>query len=62
MPLAIRNMLYYNKIILMNVKLKSRGMTVLGILICQECNEVIDYLDEEKVSKLYGKCTHCNEQ
>ncbi|HLR01934.1 MAG TPA: GapA-binding peptide SR1P [Virgibacillus sp.] len=28
-------------------------------VVCQECQEVIEYFDDEKVSTLYGKCPVC---
>ncbi|WP_445324029.1 GapA-binding peptide SR1P [Pseudogracilibacillus sp. ICA-222130] len=35
-------------------------MTLVGIIICQECQEVIHYYEEEKVTKLYSTCSTCN--
>ncbi|SEN07624.1 GapA-binding peptide SR1P [Lihuaxuella thermophila] len=28
-------------------------------IICQTCDEVITYVESEKVGTLYGKCTGC---
>ncbi|GMA51619.1 hypothetical protein GCM10025857_29760 [Alicyclobacillus contaminans] len=30
------------------------------IIVCQDCAEVIDYMDGEKVEVLYGKCRDCH--
>ncbi|MEI3604866.1 GapA-binding peptide SR1P [Pseudogracilibacillus sp. SE30717A] len=32
----------------------------MGIIICQQCQEVINYYEEEKVTKLYSTCPNCN--
>lgn len=39
-----------------------KGDGNVRILICQQCNEVIDYTEEEKVSKLYSTCEHCHNE
>jgi hypothetical protein len=31
----------------------------MTIIVCQDCNDVVDYVDGEKVEVLYGKCTGC---
>ncbi|HLQ72117.1 MAG TPA: GapA-binding peptide SR1P [Bacillota bacterium] len=31
----------------------------MGIMICQMCQEVIEYFDDEKVTTLYSKCRVC---
>ncbi|MBD8007386.1 MULTISPECIES: GapA-binding peptide SR1P [Bacillaceae] len=31
----------------------------MGIIICQECNATIDYVEDEKVTKLYSCCCEC---
>ncbi|HLR42199.1 MAG TPA: GapA-binding peptide SR1P [Pseudogracilibacillus sp.] len=31
----------------------------MGIIICQQCQEVMHYYEEVKVTKLYGKCAGC---
>ncbi|MFA9557303.1 GapA-binding peptide SR1P [Evansella sp. AB-rgal1] len=31
-------------------------MSYLGSIVCQSCEQVIDYYESEKVSVLYGKC------
>lgn len=34
----------------------------MGTIICQDCHEVIETFDEEKVTTLYGTCPTCNEK
>ncbi|TRM12262.1 GapA-binding peptide SR1P [Lentibacillus cibarius] len=31
----------------------------MGTIVCQDCQEVIEHFDDEKVSTLYGTCTNC---
>jgi len=31
----------------------------MGTIICHDCQEVIDYYEEEKVTILYGTCPTC---
>ncbi|WP_134703439.1 GapA-binding peptide SR1P [Ammoniphilus sp. YIM 78166] len=33
----------------------------MTILICQECETTIDFMQDEKVATLYGKCSCCQE-
>lgn len=35
-------------------------LTLMGIIICQQCNEVVSFYAEEKVTKRYGICSNCN--
>lgn len=35
------------------------GMYKMTIIVCQGCNDVIDYVDGEKVEVLYGQCPDC---
>ena len=32
---------------------------MVGVIVCQHCEEVIDHYEDEKVSVLYGICPHC---
>lgn len=32
----------------------------MTILVCQDCEETIDYLPDEKVGVMYGKCSCCS--
>lgn len=34
----------------------------MTVLVCQDCETTIDYLSDEKVGVLYGKCPCCKEQ
>jgi len=34
----------------------------MTVLVCQDCEETIDYLTDDKVAVLYGKCTCCKEE
>ncbi len=31
----------------------------MGMVICRICDSVMEYYNNEKVSKLYGKCPDC---
>ncbi|SET29288.1 SR1 protein [Oceanobacillus limi] len=31
----------------------------MGTIVCQDCQKVIDYVEEEKVTTLYGTCPTC---
>lgn len=33
----------------------------MGIIVCQDCQTMIDYFEDEKVTTLYGTCIDCNE-
>nr|WP_147635547.1 GapA-binding peptide SR1P [Risungbinella massiliensis] len=32
----------------------------MGIIVCQECEDVLEYIESEKVHVLYAKCTSCH--
>jgi len=32
----------------------------MGTIVCQICNDVVDYFENEKVVVLYGQCTCCD--
>lgn len=32
----------------------------MGQIVCQTCNETVEFFDAEKVTVLYGKCPRCN--
>ncbi|MFC2950247.1 GapA-binding peptide SR1P [Virgibacillus sediminis] len=32
----------------------------MGTIVCQDCQEVIDTYEEEKVTTLYGTCPNCS--
>ncbi|WAA11279.1 GapA-binding peptide SR1P [Fervidibacillus albus] len=32
----------------------------MGTLVCQVCQSTIDYFENEKVTVLYGTCSHCS--
>jgi len=32
----------------------------MGTVVCQDCQQVIEYFDDEKVTTLYGTCPTCN--
>ncbi|MBT2216180.1 GapA-binding peptide SR1P [Virgibacillus dakarensis] len=34
----------------------------MGTIICQDCQQVIEHFDDEKVTTLYGTCPNCNEK
>lgn len=34
----------------------------MGTVICQDCQQVIEQFDDEKVSTLYGTCPDCNKK
>jgi hypothetical protein len=34
----------------------------MTILVCQDCEQTIDFMKDEKVGVLYGKCSCCKEQ
>ena len=34
----------------------------MEVIVCQSCDEIIDYLDAEKTGVLYGKCPGCKEE
>lgn len=36
------------------------GARMFGIIVCQECEEVLEYIESEKVHVLYAKCTGCH--
>ncbi|WP_188454532.1 GapA-binding peptide SR1P [Virgibacillus oceani] len=31
----------------------------MGTIICQDCQQVIEHFDDEKVTTLYGTCPSC---
>ncbi|SHE62781.1 SR1 protein [Seinonella peptonophila] len=31
----------------------------MEVLVCQNCDQIITYLEQGKSGVLYGKCTHC---
>ncbi|ASK63629.1 GapA-binding peptide SR1P [Virgibacillus phasianinus] len=31
----------------------------MGTIICQDCQQVIEHFDDEKVTTLYGACPDC---
>lgn len=31
----------------------------MGTIVCQTCEQTIDYFEDEKVTVLYGKCNDC---
>lgn len=33
---------------------------MMEIIVCQECEQVLDYVESEKAGVLYAKCTGCN--
>ncbi|MFC4766742.1 GapA-binding peptide SR1P [Effusibacillus consociatus] len=33
----------------------------MTVLVCQDCEQTIDYMPDEKVRVLYGKCSFCQE-
>lgn len=35
-------------------------MDEMGTVVCQDCQHVIEYFDDEKVSTLYGTCLTCH--
>ncbi|KGX88781.1 GapA-binding peptide SR1P [Pontibacillus litoralis] len=34
----------------------------MGTIVCQDCQEVIEHFEDEKVSTLYGSCPECNDK
>ncbi|PRX41666.1 SR1 protein [Planifilum fimeticola] len=34
----------------------------MEVIVCQSCDEIIDYLETEKAGVLYGKCPGCKEE
>ncbi|MTH52570.1 GapA-binding peptide SR1P [Bacillus mangrovi] len=32
----------------------------MGTIVCQDCNSTISHFEDEKVSKLYGRCMDCD--
>lgn len=34
----------------------------MTIIVCQDCDEVIEFTDADKVDVLYGKCSECRSQ
>ncbi|HJV44845.1 MAG TPA: GapA-binding peptide SR1P [Bacillota bacterium] len=34
----------------------------MTILVCQDCDKTIDFMKDEKVSVLYGKCGCCSHE
>ncbi|SFJ05779.1 GapA-binding peptide SR1P [Thermoflavimicrobium dichotomicum] len=35
---------------------------MVEIIVCQHCEEVIDYVQSHKVGTLYGTCPDCDEE
>ncbi|WP_084157546.1 GapA-binding peptide SR1P [Oceanobacillus manasiensis] len=33
----------------------------MGTIICQDCQEIIEHFEGEKVTTLYGTCSGCNQ-
>ncbi|RYG74034.1 GapA-binding peptide SR1P [Lentibacillus lipolyticus] len=33
----------------------------MGTIICQDCQEVIEHFDDEKVTTLFGTCPDCSQ-
>lgn len=33
----------------------------MTVIVCQDCDEIIDFADGNKVDVLYGKCSECRE-
>lgn len=34
----------------------------MEVIICQACDQIIDYVEAEKVGTLYAKCQSCSEK
>ncbi|WP_120189684.1 GapA-binding peptide SR1P [Ammoniphilus oxalaticus] len=34
----------------------------MTVLVCQDCDQTIDYMTDEKVAVLYGKCPKCKDK
>ncbi|WP_096189278.1 GapA-binding peptide SR1P [Evansella halocellulosilytica] len=34
----------------------------MGSIICQTCDQIIEWYEDEKVSVLYGSCCNCGEE
>ncbi|MBM7552913.1 GapA-binding peptide SR1P [Thalassobacillus pellis] len=34
----------------------------MGTIVCQDCQQIIEHYDDEKVSTLYSKCPSCNSE
>ncbi|WP_188633749.1 GapA-binding peptide SR1P [Lentibacillus kapialis] len=34
----------------------------MGIIICQDCQGVIEHFNDEKVTTLYGTCPSCDQK
>lgn len=34
----------------------------MTILVCQDCDQTIDFMEDEKVRVLYGKCSCCQNE
>ncbi|WP_090238158.1 GapA-binding peptide SR1P [Lentibacillus halodurans] len=32
----------------------------MGTIVCQDCQKVIEYFNDEKVTTYYGRCPSCN--
>lgn len=39
-----------------------KGLDSMEILVCQECDQTIEYMETEKAGVLYGKCEGCQKQ
>jgi len=33
----------------------------VGTIVCQECAEIVNHFEEEKVTTLYGTCPSCHD-
>ena len=43
-----------------NTNTQKRGGSLMGIIVCQDCNSTVDYFEDEKVTVLYQKCGCCD--
>ncbi|TFJ94515.1 GapA-binding peptide SR1P [Lentibacillus salicampi] len=34
----------------------------MGTIVCQDCQRIIEYFDDEKVSTLFGTCPTCEQK
>ncbi|GGH72168.1 hypothetical protein GCM10010978_08850 [Compostibacillus humi] len=39
----------------------TKGDGKMGIIVCQDCDKVIETYEDEKVTTLYGTCPECND-
>lgn len=55
LTLDLLNMSYYNEARILH----KEELAYLGTIVCQDCQDIINFYEEEKVTTLYSTCPSC---